>query len=153
MWAPPSCASLHEPPRAQSDHELLEALWTYSAVAASNLTSSYGMDQHSHRVQAVRVRTTSFAPSATLSSTVRVAMHAPAAVRCNVNHRPPQMHHNSVAFLMRENFREIRVKQAAISPHEASRDAGDTEYHRRLTACAQHPMPHRTCAILRRIFF
>ena len=51
MWAPPSCASLHEPPRAQSDHELLAA-----SVAASNLTSSYGMDQHSHRVLQLRLQ-------------------------------------------------------------------------------------------------
>ena len=84
-WARIRCSSTNSAPSRSR----------YSAsVAASDLLSSHGMDQHSHRAQAVRVSTTSCVRSATLCSTLWFAMRAPAALRCDINHRPSQMHHH-----------------------------------------------------------
>ena len=43
MRAPPSWGTLHEPPRAQSDHELLQALWTYSATWSAHASPTLSL--------------------------------------------------------------------------------------------------------------
>ena len=135
-WARIRCSSTNSAPSRSR----------YSAsVAASDLLSSHGMDQHSHRAQAVRVSTTSCVRSATLCSTLWFAMRAPAALRCDINHRSSRYGHAQASSPVHKNCRAFRVQPAAISPHEASRDAGHTEFHRTSRACAQHRASSYLC--------